>query len=1001
MPPDSLFKKITQAEKIVSQEIEQAEQNRLALIDTHRGTTRKRAKETLEETPEMKNVRENIERLQLRLELIRNIKMNWRGFQGSLKRKGMQMRINQDAHLEHLITFLETGRGQPVDTEEDGPALHDIDRSLMTYEVQPTGAGKTGAFAIDIALMDVPTLTLVPFDNLLDQTKKDMMKIGGIPENQIGIVGGGTKEIGRKHTIATYAGHSALMRKGGEYATFIKTQCKLVNCDEVHHQALGERMQESITEIDAPQNGDAEEEREMIEAERETLTHLAEQTGVKSLKIAWTATPRGSKKAVRQFFPHFLGRVYHREMVEAGLVVPFKIIQCDGSVYEGELSGYLSEEKEAAILEREGIYGKLAGEYAEVLQTYSHTQKKMKHRMPLRGMGFFTNHAECEKFVTEAEAHGLKCCIVTGKEAKGRAGQAVINEAVDALSRGDIDLIVSVEKLATGFNREEINAIISGRITSAAKTIQYVGRGARSYTDEEGRVKEDCLVFETNWTLKKNAKRGRKPMRFADALDFNGEDPEAICTMADGSTVCVDRPKTKEEVIALIKAAYTPDIWANLKAKDRAGSDFAGSGIGLRSIASLFNIDGNPCAITAAHHQLGEAIWGENYGNPESKKRERVRSLIREKYTPESWSKIPKDDRLGANFCNTGKGIYAIASLFNVDGNPHASTAAHHQLGKAIWPENYGDPEDKERERVRLLIQERYTPESWAKIDNEDRQGINFAGTEFGLAAIATLFNIEGHAKSTVARHQLGRAIWPENYGDPEDKERERVRLLIQERYTPESWSQLKSKDREGANFAGTGFGIVGIATLFKLEGDPVKHAVVHHQLGKAIWPENYGDPEDKERERVRLLIQERYTPESWAKIDNEDRQGINFAGTEFGLAAIATLFNIEGHAKSTVARHQLGRAIWPENYGDPEDKERERVRLLIQERYTPESWSQLSKIERKGLNFAQIGSGLTALARLFGIEGDPIDCREPRQLLGRAIFGDHPSFSQDKKSKT
>ncbi len=165
----------------------------------------------------------------------------------------------------------------------------------------------------------------------------------------------------------------------------------------------------------------------------------------------------------------------------------------------------------------------------------------------MRGMAFCTNHAECEKFASEAEQHGLRCRIVTGKEAKGRAGQAVIDAAVDALIGGKIDLIVTVEKLATGFNREEINAIISARITSAAKTIQYIGRGSRSFIDALRRIKTHCLVFETNWTLKKNAKRGRKPMRLADALAFNGEDPDAICSMADGSQLDVKRTFTIEK----------------------------------------------------------------------------------------------------------------------------------------------------------------------------------------------------------------------------------------------------------------------------------------------------------------------------------------------------------------------------------------------------------------------------------------------------------------------
>jgi superfamily II DNA or RNA helicase len=534
MSTEALFQRVKTAERTLSKELESAEQLRIATIGEHQTTVRKRVKETLAETTAMKGARENIEHLQLRLELLRNIKMNWRGFQESLKKKEMNLRINQHAHLHHLIAFLETGRGVAIDgkplTGEDVESA----LALMTHEVQPTGAGKTGAFAIDIALMDVPSLILVPFDSLLDQTRADLIKIGSIREDQIGIMGGGSKDIGCKHTIATYAGHVAQMRKGGEYARFMKTQCKLVICDEVHHQALGDRMQGSIKEIDTLSNGEpTDEEVEMLAAERDVVSHLAEQSNVKSLKIGFTATPRGSQKNVQTYFPHRLGRVYHKQMVEAGLVVPYKIVHVDGSVREGEIDEYVNQETEAKILEREKIYSKMTEEYADLLATYRKT--KSKTDMPLRGMAFCTNHKECEKFATEAEFHGIKCRIVTGKEAAGRKGQSVIDAAVDALNAEEIDLIITVEKLATGFNKPEINAIVWARITSAAKTIQGIGRGARAYTDKEGRQKQECLVFETNWSLQKGSKKGRRPMRLADSLAFNGEDPEAICSMADGS----------------------------------------------------------------------------------------------------------------------------------------------------------------------------------------------------------------------------------------------------------------------------------------------------------------------------------------------------------------------------------------------------------------------------------------------------------------------------------
>lgn len=545
MKAPSLLKEVQRAEKAVSRELEQLQEESAARILECKTKVRKKVKETLEEDPQQRLVRENIEHLQLRLELLRNMRMNWKNFEKYASERGIELRINQFSALQHLIHFLETGEGEEV-TEDADPA-----RALMAFEVQPTGAGKTGAFAIETALLDVPTLILVPFDNLVEQTKEDLMKIGGIAEEDIGLLYGGTKEFGRKVTVATYAGHAAQMRRKGDYANHIQNNVKYCICDEVH-TSLGDRTQESLLSIDGMGNGElTDEEMKALESEQYVLEHLDEQVSQKALKVGFTATPKASAKHVSQYFPHFLGRVYHKDMVEAGILVPYRIVQCDGSVSEGEVGQYVSQELEVKILKREKIYEKLLGEYAEALHTYQ--KMKSKNEYPLRGMAFCTNHKECEKFAKEAKELGLRCEIVTGKEASGTKGKDVINAAKEKICAGEIDIIVTVEKLCAGFNFPEINAVIWARVTSMAKTIQGIGRGGRSY--KEGDMRKDCCwVFETNWTLKKNAKRGKKPLRLADALIQNGEDPDAICSMADGTKLDYNKrlPEIDEDGVITI-----------------------------------------------------------------------------------------------------------------------------------------------------------------------------------------------------------------------------------------------------------------------------------------------------------------------------------------------------------------------------------------------------------------------------------------------------------------
>ncbi|HVW98919.1 MAG TPA: DEAD/DEAH box helicase family protein, partial [Candidatus Babeliaceae bacterium] len=532
METGELLTQVRRSERQLSAQLEKLKTENESRISGKKNGVRKKVKEVLNEEPQQKVVREHIEQLQLRLELLRNIRLNWKNFENHAHERGIDLRINQFSALQHLISFLETGKGQENEQNFEKNRSAYTSRSLMAYEVQPTGAGKTGAFAIETALLDVPTLILVPFDNLVEQSKEDLIKIGGIAAEDIGLVYAETKEFGRKVTIATYQGHTAQMKKGGVYATHVQNNVKFCICDEVH-TSLGDRTQEGLESIDGIGNGKLSiNEKSALDAEQYVLRHLDKEVSVKALKIGYTATPKLAQKHVQQYFPHFLGRVYHRDMVDAGILVPYRIVQCDGSVFEGEIGKNITEEQEINILKREHIYEKLIGEYIDALHEYE--KMKQKNAYPLRGMAFCTNHDECEKFSKQAKALGLNCEIITGREAHGKQGREIINNAKEKLCNGDIDLIVTVEKLCAGFNFPEVNAIIWARITSMAKTIQGVGRGGRSHKEGK-REKICCWVFETNWALKKNAKRGRKPLRIADALAQNGEDPKAICTMANGS----------------------------------------------------------------------------------------------------------------------------------------------------------------------------------------------------------------------------------------------------------------------------------------------------------------------------------------------------------------------------------------------------------------------------------------------------------------------------------
>lgn len=143
--------------------------------------------------------------------------------------------------------------------------------------------------------------------------------------------------------------------------------------------------------------------------------------------------------------------------------------------------------------------------------------------------------------------------------------------------------------------------------------------------------------------------------------------------------------------------------------------------------------------------------------------------------------------------------------------------------------------------------------------------------------------------------------------------------------------------------------------------------------------------------EHMRAAITNRYTPEQWTEMNKEEKLTIEIGGMK--LRAICTLFGIEGNPFDHRAVHlALGRAIFGEH---PSLVERacgaEELRTLIKDRYTAETWANLTSVERAELELD--GIKLIAIARTFSVVGDPVKHRPTHLALGTAIFGQHPAL--------
>ncbi len=935
-------------------------------------------RQLLELSDIQRGVYEHLKGLQLRLKVIRNIKMNWPIWQQ--QNTHINIRLNQWQGLEQLVRFLEDDNYE-FDAGYDVEKAND-DNPLVGHYIQPTGAGKTGLFAIQTALAHVKTLVLVPFDNLMYQTEKDFKSVGGIQSENIGVLArGADKELyKRRALITTYGGHLSRMKRDEDYRNMVQQECELVLCDE-GHMALGAVTQEMISAIDEL----AEEEmtQEEREAEKEVLEGNGKFMPSKAIKIAFTATPKLSAKHIRQKFGRCIGRVYQAELVRLGVNVPYKIIHTDGTIEEDDhIVDRMTEEEEIKILHREGVYKKLLTEYAAALATYRSMKKgsSAEQEMPVYGMGFCTNHEECEEFLADADSLGLKFELLTGRELKrGEKGRDQLKDAEARLLKHEIDGFVTVEKLATGYSPDFINTILWARVTSSAKTVQGIGRGGRSHMYPGGIRKTDCTVIETNWTLTKKAKRRKKiPLRLADALSDQGEDAEAICGMANGSKLDIrnnSKFEERERIRELIKNQFIPKTWTEISGVKRLKIKI--DVYGLAALSTLFEVKSG-ATDREAFIQLGKAIWGDEWIDPAEEKREIVRQLLKAQYTPASWKEMDRPGRSG--FTIDGLRLSATAKLFNIEGDPVKKRDVHEELGKVIWSDEWIDPDEIKREKLRRKIMEIYTPETWIEIGSK-RSGLRIENK--GLEAIASIFGLHGDPTRQMIHHkELGRAIWGDN---PvfESKEagvrKDLIANLIKSNYEPNTWVKMKTSDMHA--FKVDGLGISAVMTLFEIE-DPAISRQKLIELGKAIWQKEWNDPEGENKERIRAFIKNTWTPRSWMGITMRERKKIAFEG--MGLAALTTLFEVDWDTNYTVEVHnKLGQIIWGDEWKDPLTEDREKALNFIRSHYTVDSWINLGS-ENNGLKIE--GYGLYALATLFGVKGDAV-YKEVRQEIAKLIW--------------
>ena len=438
-----------------------------------------------------------------------------------------------------------------------------------------------------------------------------------------------------------------------------------------------------------------------------------------------------------------------------------------------------------------------------------------------------------------------------------------------------------------------------------------------------------------------------------------------------------DDPKRWAEAI---KKLATVDQW--LQNEFHQKQKFNLYGKGLMAIGTIFGLEaGRNFDFAERRIELAIKIWGEGdevlterlqrelatvraskelLGDPD-----RLAETIQQLVTAEEWLAWGREQR--QNFKLHAKGLAAIATSLGVEGNPGTSRIAHCELALKIWPD--------EREAIE-----------------------------------ASLAEARGEAVIREAEEEAAQALGP----DPQ-KWAEAIRTQMD----AETWLALSKEQRRAFKIHGRG--LQALATLLGIEGDPIENRQPFLEMATKIWGETIAVEERrkirqrKKVERLKLQpdevaqrLKETISAEQWVNMTSKQRIEYRLEGMSLRVIAgiLGVRFVTEGGnvAYNTSAHIALGAKVFGED--DPaikaalqeEEKnaavlrelglDTEKWREALKQKISADQW-MASKCDDR-LEFKFHGAGMGAIARVFGIEGDPINQTITHYELGAAIFGEN-----------
>ena len=467
--------------------------------------------------------------------------------------------------------------------------------------------------------------------------------------------------------------------------------------------------------------------------------------------------------------------------------------------------------------------------------------------------------------------------------------------------------------------------------------------------------------------------------------------------------------KIMEQWQTYIQGKMSAERWRDMKRSEKGKNFTEEHGIGVYALASIFGIKGDPIGYQQVWYELGQKLWPESaiFEQIKEKTREDWQTYFQGKMTAEQWKDMKPSEK-GKNFTEEhDMGVYALAGMFGIKGDPIGYQQVWYELGQALWPEStaFDRANEKTKEDWQTYFQDKMSAERWRDMKRSEK-GKNFTEEhDIGVNALARIFGIEGNPVVFLqVWYELGKKIWSESaiFEQVKEKTKEDWQTYFQDKMSAEQWRDMKQSGK-GKNFTEEhDIGVYALASIVGIEGDPVGHPQIWYELGQALWPEStaFDRVKEKTKEEWQKYFQDKMSAEQWRDM-KQSGKGKNFTEEhDIGAYALARIFVIEGNLVSNMrAWYELGQKLWPEStaFDRANEKTKEDWQTYFQGEMTAEQWRDMKRSE-KGKNFTEENEiGPIALARIFGMEGDPVSKIQLWYELGQKLWPESTAFDMVK----